>query len=100
MFRELLRKLYFVKSLFVFSDERHARLQKKARPHEDNEDDNQDEEEDLNDANYDEVRREYSQYYSSCMSLSSSQVMVVVSFHLDLMKLMTLKLTTYTILLI
>ena len=70
MFRELLIKLYFVNFCFELRDERHARLQKKARPHEDNEDDNQDEEEDLNDANYDEVRREYSQFYKVlCVSL-------------------------------
>ncbi|XP_011402481.1 PREDICTED: pre-mRNA-processing factor 6-like [Amphimedon queenslandica] len=35
-------------------DERHARLQKKARPHEDDDDPPEPEEEDLNDANYDE----------------------------------------------
>lgn len=37
-----------------YSDERHARLQKKARPDED--DLPEPDEEDLNDANYDEVR--------------------------------------------
>ena len=43
----------------MYSDERHARLQKKARPHENEDDDDlADEEEDLNDANYDEVHTE------------------------------------------
>ena len=43
--------------LFCYhSDERHARLQKKARPHEnEGDDDMQDEEEDLNESNFDEV---------------------------------------------
>ena len=44
---------------YTCSDERHARLQKKARPHENEDDDDlADEEEDLNDANYDEVHTE------------------------------------------
>ena len=45
--------------MYMYSDERHARLQKKARPHENEDDDDlADEEEDLNDANYDEVHTE------------------------------------------
>ena len=43
---------------YTCSDERHARLQKKARPHENEDDDDlADEEEDLNDADYDEVHK-------------------------------------------
>ena len=43
----------------IIRDERHARLQKKARPHENEDDDElQDEEEDLNESNFDEVRVE------------------------------------------
>lgn len=39
-----------------YSDERHARLAKKARPHEhEDRGDEEEEEEDLNDSNYDEV---------------------------------------------
>lgn len=40
-----------------YRDERHARLQKKARPHENGEDDDEvEEEEDLNESNFDEVQ--------------------------------------------
>ena len=41
--------------ILLYRDERHARLQKKARPHENDDDEGGEEEEDLNDANYDEV---------------------------------------------